>query len=166
MYAAYIALFEPLLGASAPARPLQVENAVKVGAAGAGGNPRLLAGLHFGLRCNWMQQQRGSQLQRHGLPRAGSPCREGALPRSCRRQAALHAHPCRRRCAPPTTPAPPLRPLCRPPQVGQKRGRSQLEELNAEVLDGTKRKKIRLVSFCSVALARFLSCSCAAVWAR
>lgn len=30
MYAAYIALFEPLLGASAPARPLQVENAVKV----------------------------------------------------------------------------------------------------------------------------------------
>lgn len=31
-------------------------------------------------------------------------------------------------------------------QVGQKRGRSQLEELNAEVLDGTKRKKIRLVS--------------------
>ena len=31
MYAAYIALFEPLLGASAVARPLQVENAVKVG---------------------------------------------------------------------------------------------------------------------------------------
>jgi hypothetical protein len=29
-YAAYIALFEPLLGASAPARPLQVDNAVKV----------------------------------------------------------------------------------------------------------------------------------------
>ncbi|KAL4442959.1 hypothetical protein ABPG77_008450 [Micractinium sp. CCAP 211/92] len=56
MYAAYIALFEPLLGAN-PARPLQVENAVK---------------------------------------------------------------------------------------VGQKRGRSQLEELNAEVLDGSKRKKVRL----------------------
>lgn len=31
-----------------------------------------------------------------------------------------------------------------PPQVGQKRGRSQLEELNAEVLDGAKRKKVRL----------------------
>lgn len=30
------------------------------------------------------------------------------------------------------------------PQVGQKRGRSQLEELNAEVLDGSKRKKVRL----------------------
>jgi len=29
-------------------------------------------------------------------------------------------------------------------QVGQKRGRSQLEELNAEVLDGAKRKKVRL----------------------
>ncbi|KAI3436643.1 hypothetical protein D9Q98_006059 [Chlorella vulgaris] len=57
LYAAYIALFEPLLGASAPARPIQVENAVK---------------------------------------------------------------------------------------VGQKRGRSQLEEMNAEALDGAKRKKIRL----------------------
>jgi hypothetical protein len=29
-------------------------------------------------------------------------------------------------------------------QVGQKRGRSQLEEMNAEALDGAKRKKIRL----------------------
>ena len=30
LYAAYIALFEPLCGASAPARPLQVENAIRV----------------------------------------------------------------------------------------------------------------------------------------
>ena len=29
-------------------------------------------------------------------------------------------------------------------KVGQKRGRSQLEEINAEALDGSKRKKIRL----------------------
>ena len=40
------------------------------------------------------------------------------------------------------TGCPRLRPCCL--QVGQKRGRSQLEELNAEALDGSKRKKIRL----------------------
>ena len=37
LYAAYIALFEPLLGAAGPARPLQVENAVKVRGCAVGG---------------------------------------------------------------------------------------------------------------------------------
>lgn len=48
-------------------------------------------------------------------------------------------------CAPPrhSHPSPPSHLRCGL-QVGQKRGRSQLEELNAEVLDGAKRKKVRL----------------------
>lgn len=108
MYAAYITLFEPLLGASAPARPLQVENAVKV-------------------------RRRG------GRRRAGPP---GPALRIARLHACtLPLHPHSRRMHT----APPLRSTPRPrAQVGQKRGRSQLEEMNADGLDGAKRKKIRL----------------------
>lgn len=123
MYAAYIALFEPLLGASAPARPLQVENAVKV------------SGSWCMVLIDWCGAV------------AWAGCRQSRLGRCClwhKGSLSCSALPL---VCPSADPFSVRAHLFLPRlQVGQKRGRSQLEELNAEVLDGTKRKKIRLVS--------------------
>lgn len=105
-YAAYIALFEPLLGASAPARPIQVDNAVKA-------RP------------------------------PDARCLSIAVWRVCLGPAPavlLHRAPAPRWAPLLKPPRPSL--LCARLQVGQKRGRSQLEELNAENVDGAKRKKV------------------------
>ncbi len=139
MYAAYIALFEPLLGASAPARPLQVENAVKVG------------GLGGGIEWVWGRVRLGGFGRMDGVYCSRRACLPGRL-QAPRLAGASSCGACPHNSLAGSPPGPLLLPCYLPSsllrQVGQKRGRSQLEELNAEVLDGTKRKKIRLVRGC------------------